>query len=68
MIRVAWPTEDDAGRAVSALEGVPFVRYKGATADYTDECEIKVGQTHFYQSILCILSLKHYSVKHNVEC
>ena len=40
-LRVAWPTEDEAGRAVSALEGVPFVRYKGPTADYTDECEIK---------------------------
>ena len=42
LIRVAWPTEDESGRAVSALDGVPFVRYKGATADYTDECEIKV--------------------------
>ena len=45
-LRVAWPTGDGAsGRAVSALEGAPFVRYKGPTADYTDDCEIRVRNT-----------------------
>ena len=29
---------------MSTLEGVPFVKYKGPTGDYTDECEIKVQQ------------------------
>ena len=45
-LRVAWPTEDGAsGRAVSEIDGAPFVRYKGPTADYTDDCEIRVSRT-----------------------
>ena len=45
-LRAAWPTEDGAsGRVISELDSAPFVRYKGPTADYTDDCEIRVSRT-----------------------